>query len=309
MNQNIQEYNYATDHGNINLSPSVVRKYLVSGDKTRITDQEIMVFIALCKYQKLNPFLREAYLIKFGAEDATIVVGKEVFTKRANKNPECDGWQAGIILQGKEKLERREGTLVLPNEKLLGGWAKVYRKTWQYPLTIEVSFDEYARKRKDGQLMKNWKSMPATMIRKVAIVQALRDAFPEDLQGLYSAEEMPIDNSQLSQTAVTLEEKDITKETNIIEEIDDETKAKGLCEAEGWEQLINKAANLAELENIRFPAFKNKALESRLIGMKDIRKEELKSVKPLSPIIQPEEITPKPNSLNHPDDPRDWENS
>ena len=41
------------------------------------------MFIELCKAQKLNPFIREAYLIKFGISPANIVVGKDVFVKRA----------------------------------------------------------------------------------------------------------------------------------------------------------------------------------------------------------------------------------
>jgi hypothetical protein len=71
---------YATDTGEIKLSPAVVKNYLVSGSG-KVSDQEVMMFIALCKFQKLNPFLREAYLIKFGSSPATMVVGKEVFTK------------------------------------------------------------------------------------------------------------------------------------------------------------------------------------------------------------------------------------
>ena len=35
------------------------------------------------------------------------------------------------------------------------------------------------------------------MIRKVALVQALREAFPEDLAGMYSTEEMNVDDSIL----------------------------------------------------------------------------------------------------------------
>ncbi len=40
--------------------------------------------------------------------------------------------------------------------------------------------------------MSNWAAKPGTMIRKVALVQALREAFPEDLQALYDAEEMGV---------------------------------------------------------------------------------------------------------------------
>ena len=56
---------YTTDHGEITLTSKIVRDYLVPSD-SRVTDQEIGMFLKLCEYQKLNPFLREAYLVKYG---------------------------------------------------------------------------------------------------------------------------------------------------------------------------------------------------------------------------------------------------
>jgi len=49
----------------VKLSADVVKNFLVSGNG-RITDSEAMMFISLCRYQHLNPFLNEAYLVKFG---------------------------------------------------------------------------------------------------------------------------------------------------------------------------------------------------------------------------------------------------
>ncbi|GAV24777.1 phage recombination protein Bet [Carboxydothermus islandicus] len=199
-------FEYETDTGTIKLTPETVKRYLVNGEPDKVTDQEVMMFLALCKYQKLNPFLREAYLIKYGNEPATIVTGKETFTKRAAKNELCTGWQAGVIVQKKDgNIEYRNGTLVLPNEELVGGWARVSRKDWKEPLEITVSLKEYERKKRDGTLMRNWREMPATMIRKVALVQALREAFPETFQGMYSPEEMPIDDSQLPTKTIDVE--------------------------------------------------------------------------------------------------------
>ena len=88
---------YETEHGKIQLSPDIIKKYLVSGGGN-VSDQEVTMVLNLCKYQKLNPFLGEAYLIKFGTGAATIVTGKEVFTKRAAKIPVCDGWEAGVTV-------------------------------------------------------------------------------------------------------------------------------------------------------------------------------------------------------------------
>ncbi len=177
----------------VKLSPQTIRNYLVSGGGN-VTDQEVMMFLTLCKYQHLNPFLKEAYLIKFGNSPATIVTGKEVFTKRAKRNPNYTGKQAGVILQNKEtgEITEREGTMYLPEqENLVGGWAKVYIKGYTQPEYASVSFEEYAGRKSNGELNSQWAAKPATMIRKVALVQALREAFPEDYAGLYSPEEIP----------------------------------------------------------------------------------------------------------------------
>lgn len=192
---------YDTPHGPVKLSAEIIRKYLVNGE-ANVTEQEIMMFMTLCKFQGLNPFLKEAYLIKYSDRyPATIVVGKDVFTKRASKNPNCNGWKAGIIVQKGDEIIRREGTLKLATETIIGGWATVLRKDWKEPLTIEVSLDEYIGL-KDGKPNLNWAKRPATMIRKVAVVQALRDAFPEDLQGMYVAEEVE-NNTKIINTDTT----------------------------------------------------------------------------------------------------------
>ena len=75
----------------VKLTASIVKNYLVSGDKERITDQEVAMFINLCKYAGLNPWLKEAYCIKYGSEPATMVTGKEAFLKRAESMPDYDG--------------------------------------------------------------------------------------------------------------------------------------------------------------------------------------------------------------------------
>lgn len=174
----------------VKISPNMIKRYLVNGNGA-VTDQEVMMFLSLCKFQKLNPFLREAYLIKYGNQPATIVTGKDALAKRAMRNPNYAGQEAGVVVFNPEvgQLENRVGTIVLEGEVLVGGWANVHVKGWEQPLMVTVSFEEYCQK-KDGKPVSNWATKPATMIRKVALVQALREAFPEDLSGLYAAEEV-----------------------------------------------------------------------------------------------------------------------
>lgn len=187
----------------VKLSPDTIRAYLVNGGG-EVTNQEVMMFLSLCRFQHLNPFLKEAYLIKYGSSPATIVTGKDVFTKRAKRNPGYAGKQAGIIVKDTETGDviEREGTFYQPDaEKIIGGWAKVYIKGYERPEYAAVSFDEYAGKTKDGKLNSQWTTRPATMIRKVALVQALREAFPEDYAGMVSPEEIPAANGVIDDAA------------------------------------------------------------------------------------------------------------
>ena len=183
--QNEPEVKYLTPNGEeIKLKPSIVKSMLVNGNGA-ITNGEINMFLSLCKFQKLNPFLKEVYLIKYGSSPATMVVGKEVLLKRAMRSPKYQGSQAGVVVVGQDgKFTEREGTFILDGEQLVGGWAKVFVSGYAAPIYASVSIKEYST----GQ--SNWKSKPATMIRKVALAQALREAFPEDTAGLYEASEM-----------------------------------------------------------------------------------------------------------------------
>lgn len=179
-----------TESGEIALSSDIVKRYLVNGNGA-VTEQEIMMFMALCKAQNLNPFIREAYLIKYGSQPATIVTSKEAFLKRAMRLNECRGFKAGVICQCKESKEimKTEG-FCPPGCEVVGGWAEVQKDAWAYPHRVEVSLNEYMGRKGDGTPNKMWTEKPATMIRKVALVQALREAFPTALGGMYSTEEI-----------------------------------------------------------------------------------------------------------------------
>ncbi len=189
---------YQSDDGQeIVLTPEVVKKYLVSGDAVAVTNEEIMMFIQTCKYQRLNPFTGEVYFVKYEGSPATPILSVNTFRKRAAASPVCAGWQPGVIVRKGDQLIYREGSLVLDDEELVGGWCKVWRKDWTQPYTATVTLKEYMRYGKDGKPQRIWKK-PATMIAKVAEARALGTVIP-GLQGLYGAEEMSIDEEQLEQ--------------------------------------------------------------------------------------------------------------
>lgn len=180
---------YKVDDVDIKLTPSIVKNYLTNG--TEITMPEFKMFTELCKARKLNPFLKEAYVIKFGNQPAQIVVGKDAILKRAILNHQFDGREQGIIvINVNDEVEERRGTFKMPDEQIVGGWAKVYRKDWKYPVYVTVSFDEVAQKKNNGELNSNWANKGATMVEKVALVRALREAFVEDLGGMIDEDEV-----------------------------------------------------------------------------------------------------------------------
>ena len=170
----------------VKLSYSIVRKYLTKGNAD-VTDQELVQFISVCKFNKLNPFLNEAYLIKFksarGDGNAQMVVSKEAFFKRAEANEQYDGIEAGIIVLRGDNVVELEGCFRQAKDVLLGGWAKVYRKDRRIPTVSKVNLSEYDK----GTSI--WNEKKATMICKIAKVQALREAFPSQLGAMYAKEE------------------------------------------------------------------------------------------------------------------------
>lgn len=205
----------------IKLTKQIVQEYIVGTDAP-ITNQEFRLFTELCKVRKLNPFLREAYLIKYKAgTPAQLVVGKDAILKRAVLNPNYDGMECGIIVQKEDgSIEERQGTFKLGTEQLVGGWARVFRKDWTHPTYSSVSFNEVAQRKNDGSLNSNWSTKGATMVEKVAKVRALRETFVEDLAGMYEAEEIQQDIPQqepIEVQADVIEQTEETKEVSMNE--------------------------------------------------------------------------------------------
>lgn len=168
----------------VELTLKTVKNYLVRGSE-EVSDQEVVLFINWCKYNLLNPWNNEAYLVKYDkTKPAQNITSKGAFMNRAEDHPEYDGFKAGLIVSRGDEIVEVEGSFTLKDDVILGGWAEVYRKDKKYPYTAKVNYEEYNK----GQ--STWKSMPRTMIRKVALVQALREAFPKNLSSLYTEEEI-----------------------------------------------------------------------------------------------------------------------
>jgi len=190
---------YDTDSGPVTLNKSVVIKWLANGEPDFMSDADVGLFMKLCEARQLNPFLREAYLIKYKKDfraPATMVVSKDVFMKRAALFPDFDGMQSGVIVTDNETgdLREREGEFYLKTkEELVGAWAVGFRKDWNHEMKSTVSLEEYIGRKSSGEPNKMWAGKPGTMLVKVAEVHLLRKIIPEILPGMYIPEEMNVE--------------------------------------------------------------------------------------------------------------------
>jgi phage recombination protein Bet len=217
----------------IKLSKEIVRYTLLRG-QDNVTDDEIVSFIALCKFNKLNPFIRECFLVKYKNAPAQMIVSKDAFFKRADTCPNYDGFEAGIIVtDGDGDVIEKDGCFVAPSETLVGGWCKVHRTDRTHPTVAKVNLSEYDKNQSV------WAEKKSTMIAKVAKVQALREAFPNQLSTLYTQDEFAGGN---------FESVDVQIEAEKAERANAETI--GISAGEDISQFDAESADMPISENI-----------------------------------------------------------
>lgn len=144
------------------------------------TPAEFEMFVQFCKSTGLNPFKKEIWFIKDQRSGRLqMMTGINGFWTLANSFQEFDGAETGMISATGEWVKS------VPDGSFIGAWCRVYRKDRRIPQEGEALLADY--KKPHGM----WTSAPRIMIKKVAESIALRKAFPSQLNGLYTAEEMP----------------------------------------------------------------------------------------------------------------------
>jgi phage recombination protein Bet len=167
--------------------------------------EDLQVFFHQCKRTGLDPFNREIYMIGRRQRDYsgnwstryTIQVGIDGFRKIAHRK--CEAL--------KEPLSISQGYLATPAGKWVDVWtdqtrppvaAKVVVKRGAGEFVGVAHYAEYVGLKGDGKPNHMWATKPATMLAKCAEALALRKAFPMEMSGLYTAEEMEqADNPEL----------------------------------------------------------------------------------------------------------------
>ena len=140
------------------------------GSGTKLTEPQKALFYQISSSFNLNPAKREIYAIPYGT-GFNVIVGFEVYLKRAERSGMLEWWEATVEKRGDEWV----------------GTCTIKRTDRSRPTTIEAWFNEYNQ----GNNM--WKTKPRTMIRKVAIAQAFRMLFSDELGGMpYTSDETSV---------------------------------------------------------------------------------------------------------------------
>lgn len=186
MASEIMEYK-AADGQMITLTHDFICDFVCKG-KIKPTVQQSMEFMVKCQARGWDPLAGDCYMTIYknrdGSTTMSVVVSKDYWVRTAHMQPTFRGMRAGIIVNNNGNVVPREGANAWPGEQLLGGWCEVKDARWDWPLHHEVSLAEY------DQGTSVWADKPATMIRKVAVTQALREAYPNAFQGGYDESEM-----------------------------------------------------------------------------------------------------------------------
>ncbi len=156
----------------------------------KATDIDMQYCMSVAQSFDLNPILKQIYFVPRRAfvdgqwvEKIEPLAGRDSFLTLAHRTGKFAGIES--FCEIKEKPYLNNGKWEQKSD--LVGIAKVYRNDVEKPFIVEVSYNEYVQKKKDGTPTQFWLNMPETMIKKVAESQALRKAF--NISGLYSIDE------------------------------------------------------------------------------------------------------------------------
>lgn len=180
MSTNIAKIAEATGHSRSQVE--LVKDTIARG----ATDDELMLFLHLAQRTGLDPFSRQIYLI----ERRQNLNGQWVTSRQPQTG--IDGLRL-IADRTDRYAPGRAPTYTYDADNRLET-ATAYVKKWVrgewHEVAATAHYAEYVQVKRDGAPTQMWADKPHIMLAKCAEALALRRAFPADMNGLYTPEEM-----------------------------------------------------------------------------------------------------------------------
>jgi len=174
----VQKYE---DYNDIESKKELIKSVYFKG----CSDQEVELFLHVCKKTGLDPIMRQIYPVKRWSSAER----KEVMTCQTS----IDGFRLIAERTGRYSPGREPFYVYTDKEELVSATAYVKKMTadgtW-HEVAATAFLDEYAQRKKEGGFSQFWERMPKAMLAKCAESLALRKAFPADLSGIYTTDEM-----------------------------------------------------------------------------------------------------------------------